>query len=525
MPQLDLLQWERPARPALALCPPIVGIEPWQGVTPRDWQAAALVPALACIDAGAFGLVSAIMGAGKSIFLVELARCRHAPVGSVVVILTPTVKLVDQLAATASARLGAANVGRYYTHAKEIAPVIVCCNASALALANELAARGMPVTLAIADEAHKSQSDSMLAAFAVLRPRAAIGMTATPFRALNSEDLSLWPAMLHEYGAKAAFADGVVVPPSLMLWDGAESPLDDVCVSLIRRALAKGNGAHFPGVVNATDIADAEAFAILLCNAGIPAGVVHSRQRRETQAQAVEDLRTGRSVVLVHVNMLSEGIDLPWLRWLCMRRAVGSRVRFCQEVGRVLRSSPGLSPDKTCAYLLDPNDLFDSFGLTYEAMLAGSAIAKEAQSELDALAADVIDTGHEYEGDRLDRVEAERFARQLDTARRYVRRLFVAMLAAGIVEQKIKTTGWRRYQPSDKQLDALGWALGRMLKDSAVPLPHRKALTFVRENAGSLQKGDVSDLMTIGLAVKDRLKAKEGWPVLDGDRSDDDSDR
>lgn len=520
MPQLSLLDWTPPERPPLALASPLQGVETWQGVTPRAWQRDALPLALACIDAGQRGIVSAIMGAGKSIFLVELARCRPAPAGSVVVILTPSVKLVEQLAATASARLGAGVVGRYYTHAKEIAPVVVCCNASAVALAADLAGRGLSLSLAISDECHKSQSDSMLAAFAALDPRAAIGMTATPFRALNSEDLSLWPTMLYEYGAKAAFADGVVVPPSLMLWDGAESPLDDVCVTLIRRALAKGNGAHFPGVANAASIADACDFAAVLCRAGIAADVIHSKQRREDGIANIEALRTGALSVLVHVNMLSEGIDLPWLRWLCMRRAVGSRVRFCQEVGRVLRSSPGLLPAKTCAYLLDPNDLFDTFGLTYEAMLAGSALQREL-SEIDAMAAAIAVTedGIAIEGNTQARVE-ERFALRLDAARRYVRRLFVAMLAAGVVEQKIKSTGWRRYQPSEKQLDALGWALGRMLADTAVPLVHRKALSFVRENAGSLQKGDVTDLMTIGLAVKDRLKAKSGWPQLEDANAD-----
>ena len=523
-PQLALLDWTRPERPTLALAPPPQGIEPWQGVTPRAWQREALPLALACIDAGQRGIVSAIMGAGKSIYLVELARCRPAPAGSVVVILTPSVKLVEQLAATASARLGAGMVGRYYTHAKEIAPVIVCCNASAVALAAELAARGLSVSLAISDECHKSSCDSMVSAFGMLNPAAAIGMTATPFRALNSEDLSLWPTMLYEYGAKAAFADGVVVPPSLMLWDGAESPLDDVCVTLTRRALAKGGGAHFPGVANATSILDAREFAAVLNRAGIAADVIHSQQRPGVGAANIEALRTGALSVLVHVNMLSEGIDLPWLRWLCMRRAVGSRVRFCQEVGRVLRSSPGLLPAKTCAYLLDPNDLFDTFGLTYEAMLAGSAAEKQAASELDALAADVINTADNLDGKRLQQDMPERWASRLDAARRYVRHLFVAMLAAGVVEQKIKTTGWRRYQPSEKQLDALGWALGKMLADTAVPLVHRKALAFVRENAASLQKGDVSDLMTIGLAVKDRLKAKHGWPQLE-ESADDDSNR
>ena len=37
-------------------------------------------------------------------------------------------------------------------------------------------------------------------------------------------------------------------------------------------------------------------------------------------------------------SLLAEGVDLPWLEWLCLRRGAGSRVRLAQEVGRVVRT-------------------------------------------------------------------------------------------------------------------------------------------------------------------------------------------
>ncbi len=515
-----------PVAPALALvaAPASAAVapsaEPWQGVTPRAWQRDALPKALAAIDARQRGIVSAVMGSGKSILLAEILRQRPPGIGQVAIVTTPTVKLVDQLHATITARLaGVCDVGRYYTHAKDIAAVIVCCQPSALALAAELTARGLIVSLLIADEAHKSEAASMLAAFAALNPATAIGCTATPFRSLKTEDLSLWPVMLHEYGAKQAFADGVVVRPKLLQWEGGDTPLDDVCVTLIRRVLAIGataGAAHFPGLANAESIADAEDFAAVLSAAGITAGVIHSKLSRDAQAAAIEALRTGQTQVLVHVNMLSEGVDLPWLRWLCMRRAVGSSVRFCQEVGRVLRAALGLIPAKDCAYLLDPHDLFDRFGLTYEAMLAGAAKEAQKRAEIDDLAAELLapdDDGadDEWTGEKR---RAMLMTRRLDQFRRYVRRLYLSLLCAGIVEQKISSTSWRGNAPSDRQLEVLKPKIGGLSRDSAVPMVHRKALGLVAENATTLKKGDVSDLLSICFAMQDRRRERLPWPDL-----------
>ena len=499
--QIDLLDWTQPHR----------GPVPWQGARPRQWQADALPAALECIDAGQFGLVSAVMGAGKSIFLAELLRLRPPPTGAVNVVTTPTVKLVEQLADTIEARLGTP-VGRYYTHGKTVCDVTVTCQPSAAALAERIAADGKRVHLWICDEAHKSQSNQMLSVADAFKPVAAIGCTATPFRATRHEDLSLWPVMLHEYSAAQAFADGVVVPPELVQWDGPETPLDDVCVALIRRVLH-----HGPGLANAENIDDAQDFADRLNGEGISAGVVHSRMPRAEVTAAIAALRTGETQALVHVNMLSEGVDLPWLRWLCMRRKVGSSVRFCQEVGRVLRSAPGLKPPKTVAYLLDPHDLFDSFGLTYEAMLAGSATKREElaeDAELTDLADDLL--ADEKDGPVLDLGPDERTAARISKWRRYVRRLYLAMIIAGVCEEKIKSTGWRKFPPSPAQLKNVGFALGGTLRDTAVPLSHRKALRLISEHVGDLQKGDVSDLMSIGFKLKDRRSAGMGWPDLRG---------
>ena len=168
-----------------------------------------------------------------------------------------------------------------------------------------------------------------------------------------------------ERGPADAVRDWVIVPYRIEHHDGPEMSVDDSCVGWIARAAAQ----YGPGLCNAASIEDAEAFALRLRQEGIAAQAVHSACTEVWVRSRIDQLREGRLQVLVHVAMLSEGVDLPWLRWLCMRRPVGSRVRFCQEVGRVLLASEG----KTHAVLYDPHDLLAVMGLSYAAVLEGGA--------------------------------------------------------------------------------------------------------------------------------------------------------
>ena len=444
----------------------------------RDWQAKALPLALASIARGDRGVVSAVMGSGKSVLIAAI--CEALP-DLRVVVTTPKIRLVEQLAATIGN-----GCGTHYTHGKYAGErVVVACNASASSLPRDW-------DLWISDEAHSTESEQMKAVEEALRPRAAIGFTATPFRALRTEDLSLWSSLIVEYGAADAFRDGVCVRPTLVTWDGGETTIDEACIEMIGRMSG-------PGVANATSIRDAEHFAARLEARGIAATSIHSRLAAHAQRARLEALERGDVRCIVHVNMLSEGVDLPWLRWICLRRDVRSRVRFCQEVGRILRAYPG----KTTAYLLDPNDLFDAFGLTYEAMLAGSRTEDECP-ETERLARELMDGDADAE-----RPIEERMLRRLDAARRYTRRLHLSFVAAGRIVQKITSTHWRRFEPSPRQTDTVRIALMGLSRKTTIPIIHRRALAWVGDNAARLMRGDVSDLLSIGFAIRDA-----GWPEL-----------
>jgi hypothetical protein len=76
---------------------------------------------------------------------------------------------------------------------------------------------------------------------------------------------------------------------------------------------------------------------------------IHSRNRK-THATALADLQSGALDAVVHCHMLSEGVDMPFLRRLAIRHARGSRVEYAQEIGRVLRATAG----KSYALVYDP---------------------------------------------------------------------------------------------------------------------------------------------------------------------------
>ncbi len=321
----------------------------WAGVTPRQWQIEALDAVLDHYlqPDPEPALISAIMGAGKSVLLAELC----AAFDGEVVVSTSTQMLVRDLQAAISMR--EPGVGVWYAAKKERGRrVTVVCNPSLRTFCED---RGSPwgVGLWIPDEAHRTECASILEPQGLLQPQMSLGLTATAFRSDRWEALTLFEKVLYRYGVREAIRDGVVVPWQIVnARRGGD--LDDCCIEMVLPAAGAG-------ICNAVDIADADHFAGQLNAAGIGAAAVHSQLGEDEVNRRMRQLRDGDLRAVVHVNMLSEGVNYPWLAWMLLRREVGARVRFVQEVGRLLRSHPG----KERAVFYDPHDLFGTFRLTY----------------------------------------------------------------------------------------------------------------------------------------------------------------
>jgi superfamily II DNA or RNA helicase len=420
------------------------------------------------------------MGSGKSILQAEVVaqRMERGPV----LVTAPLRKLVEQLGETIAARVGHENVGRYFTDAKQAdRPVTIACHASLGALSDT----GYACETWIADECHKTEAPAVLDFARDVQHGSIVGFSATPFRAAKAQRLSLFGHLIVSYSGRDAVADGVCVRPRVVLPDGeanSAAELDAISMSMI------GSVGAGPGVVSAYTIDDAEQFAAKL---GTRAAAIHSRTKKRERVALVERLRKGELDVLVYPNLLSEGVDMPWLRWMCMRRAVGSRVRFLQETGRVLRAYPG----KSEGIVLDPHDLFGSFALTYDAMLGANEEKEKAETE--------------EQDERTELGEPdERTVELVHSAERWLRRTSISLYYLGAVDQKNKRWSTASEDATAKQVGLIERVAPRLV-GCYVPDDELAQLRAAYRIRHDLSKRGASDLIDAIMATTRR----KAWPI------------
>lgn len=458
----------------------------WGGlrIVPRRWQAECLPIVVQAMEEGRRGVVSAIMGAGKTKMCAAIVATQlEAAEGRAVVVAVPSQNLVQQTVEVFRAVLSC-SVGAFYADRKEsAADVVVVCYPSMGALVGALDAARRGTWLCIVDEVHKSEADRMKASLPQLGAQRVVGFTATPYRSLPTESLSLWDEVVYRYTLEDALRDGVLVPFRHVRWDGVgDSAADAVVLHMARRMRG-------PGIVSALHIADAEGYAQYLREAGVPAEAIHSKQPDARRVELLDMLRSGSLSCLVHVALLAEGVDMPWLRWIALRRPVQARVRFLQELGRVLRADAG----KVEAHVLDPHDLLTVHGLqTAEAIGEAMRLAAEAQEEGEA-------NEDEEKKKRERRMPA---AVALHLLLSHLADLTVAAREAGILPAvpAVSPGRWRDQAPSEKQADAckrLAWMASKLPGEHCEPVARLMAHPY------ALTRGQLSDLLTLVTGTHD----------------------
>ena len=310
------------------------------------------------------------MGSGKSILIAAIVTAVELSDNEVIVISTTSEHLVEDF--YRELRLAYSSTGVWYGRSKRIGKIIVTCVPSVSVLTKRLDVLGKKVKLWVADEAHKTECESILGCYESLNPAYSIGFTATAFRSIHKESLSLFETIIYKYTIGNALADGVIVPWRIVNWlQEQPEDLNVMYFKMIKDAVG-------PGLINADDIADAEAFAKFLNENGYKSAAIHSKLKKYQQKKIIEDLKCERIKCVIHVNLLSEGANFPFLRWCLLRRRVEARVRFIQEIGRLLRSHP----NKHEAIFYDPFDLFGNFALTYAEALGEIEATKPKREEM-----------------------------------------------------------------------------------------------------------------------------------------------
>lgn len=407
---------------------------PWRGhkKTPHPWQQAALEKAIASLleAEDQRSVIRACTGSGKSLVQVEICNVLYPSLArnERIVLSVPRQRLVDQMFEDLNQRIpGKVRKWYQYEH-KTDRPIIVACHNSMMegavrcmtcnppsakeierrarkkipyvalegtalqkavpilrcthfdsfvydpepnSLGVRMVQQGLTVRYWVADEIHQTECSRILSWALLAQPVRRIGFTATPYRTSEAQHITLFEEQIHHYGITEAVTDGIIVPPRFVDYEGTSSDINIQTMEMIW-------DAEGPGIVNAWDIADAQSYADFLTKNGFLAKAIHSELSKGEQKIRERELMRGRVRALVHVNLLSEGRNFPWLRWIALRRstlrydedgnvayATMSRTRFAQEVGRVLRTYK----DKTEAVIYDPNGLRERLNLSYEEML------------------------------------------------------------------------------------------------------------------------------------------------------------
>lgn len=475
---------------------------PWE---PRKWQREALPVIINAIKSGVKApVVSAIMGAGKSITISELVyqALKNLKPDHKILICAPKIDLVNQLGGTVSYRCGKENVGKFFSEEKDITKkVIVTTFVSSNKLSRLLKEQGQKIAMIIGDEIHGTETDDFKEAFERFNPACAIGFTATPYRSNKKETLSLWQEVVYRYSAKDALEDKVIVPWELVHWDGkGTDEIDQVCLNMIKKMISLTGGA---GIVNALNIQDAHDYAGFLDENGVSAGVIHSEMDKKWKEDTLRFLKEGKYQCVVHVSMLTEGVDIPFLKWIVLRRPVGAKVRFVQEVGRVLRAHPG----KTRALVGDPYDLFGRFCLANPEQLGEALTAEEEEYE-----ETLVDL--EPDPQKRDVIRKMPPAVAFDHIDSYVMSILSILRSSNICPppSEWEQLSWRGTSPTKKQRETI-----EKMKNFSRYMPKevREPFKSIMHNVHRYNRGTAADILSVlfGLAKgsEQARKSPEPW--------------
>lgn len=103
------------------------------------------------------------------------------------------------------------------------------------------------------------------------------------------------------------------------------------------------------GLTFAVDVESATEIAKAYRAAGVSAEVVSAKTPDILRRQLLRDLRDGRLLQLVNVDLFGEGVDIPSIDCISFARPTLSLVVYLQQFGRALRKNPG----KERAWILD----------------------------------------------------------------------------------------------------------------------------------------------------------------------------
>jgi len=364
----------------------------------RPYQAAAVSSVEDHRSAGAAAaLVIMATGLGKTVVASELIRRELTRnVDQEVLVLAHTVELVRQLEQASWPQLHKQHATHLWTDGE--APAfrggVVFATWQTVEAARRRENLAGRFGLVVVDEAHHAPSDAYRRLLIELSPSFLLGLTATPWRG-DERDLGdifgppaftmdLIDGMQQGYLAEVDYrmlTDGIdwedVARRSregytvrelnaLLLMPDRDVAMVGVIASKLA-AIDRGRAIGF-----CRTIEHARRLQPLLAAQGVRAALLHSELTREERFRNLSGFRRGDISMLLSVEMLNEGIDVPDVNVVAFMRVTHSRRIFVQQLGRGLRLSPGKGKVLVLDFVADVRRVAAAFRMNRDAGARGA---------------------------------------------------------------------------------------------------------------------------------------------------------
>jgi len=218
-----------------------------------------------------------------------------------------------------------------------------------------------------------------------------LGVTATPWRSDKFDIRRTFGAPSYECGIAEGMAQGYLAEVKYKLfcdninWDIVprlsknEYTVKDLNRKLfipqrdqqiIDRLIETWNDTVSPrGVIFCQSIRHAEQLHHQVSRLEIwrEARILHSNLRRAERLSVLTDFRSGRCPLILAIDILNEGVDVPDVNIICFARVTHSRKIFMQQLGRGLRLAENKAFVNVLDFVADLRRLFETYKMQRDA--------------------------------------------------------------------------------------------------------------------------------------------------------------
>lgn len=231
------------------------------------------------------------------------------------------------------------------------------------------------------DECHHSKASQWSEILDWAGNAVVVGLTATPCRLDGKPLKDMYEKMIEVVTPKQLIEQGYLVPylyyaPSIIDTSELVSANGDYTKKSLESAsfnakIIGDNIEQYKKIANGKRnvvFAISRKHAISICDrytqAGIPARVLDGTDNPTERKKTIELFKNGDIKVVVSIDVISEGFDLPAIEVVSLLRPTQSTALYLQQVGRALRTCPEIG--KQTAIILDHVNNYKTHGLPDE---------------------------------------------------------------------------------------------------------------------------------------------------------------